>query len=245
MLLRCFIRRVTGHDAIHQGRAESVLLFQPGLERLAQVPLVGGLEAALLQVAAVIVNQLARQQNEAGTLRSAEGGKALIKQAGQLAWEGRLGLAVKAVFAGIHDAGLRRIGDDHAHVLVVRQRKVALKILIRRESALHALNDAGILHRLAIHLTAQNLGVQAVLFIQHADHAALDGLHDHNAGVHTGGFIGLINHPVTESAEEAALAKLNHTLGLRRYAARSGDRRKRRSVKLNHGKNLPVNVFKT
>ena len=237
--------RIAGHDAVHQRGAEDVLLHKPGLERIAEVPLVGGLEAALLEVAAVVVDQLARQQDEAGALRAAERGEALIQQAGQLAGEGGLGLVVKAVLASVDDAGLGGVGDDETHVLVVRQREVALEVLVRGDAALHALDDAGVLHGLAVNLTAQDLGIQAVLRVEHADHAALDGLHDDHARVHAGRLVGLVDHPVAEGAQEAALAKLNHALGLGRDAARHINGRECRSIQLNHVPNLPVNLNRT
>ena len=231
--------RIAGDDAVHQRGAEDVLLGQPGLEFLGEAPLLGGLHAALLQVAAVVVDQLAGQEDEAGALGAAEGGEALIEQAGQLAGIGGLGLVIELVLAGVDDAGLGGVGDDDAHIPVVRQGEVALEVLIRGEAALDALDDAGILGGLAVHLAAQDQGVQAVLLVEHGDHAALDGLHDDHAGVHSGLFVGHVDHPVTESAQEAALAELNDALGLRSDAAGHGDGSESRCVELNHGKLPP------
>ena len=227
--------RVAGDDAVHQRGAEDVFLLQPGLERLGKPPLLGGLQAALFEVAAVVVDQLAGQQDEAGALLAAEGGEALIEQAGQLAGVGGLRLVVKAVLAGVDDARLGGVGDDDAHIRVVRQRQIALEIFIRGEAALDALDDALVLAGLAVHLTAQDQGIQAVLLVEHGNHAALDGLYNHHAGVHTGFFVGHINHPVAEGAQETALAELNDALRLGRDAARHLDGRKGGCVKLNHG----------
>ena len=117
----------------------------------------------------------------------------------------------------------------------MRQREITLEVIIRRKTALDALDDALILAGLAVNLTAENQGIQTVLLVEHGNHAALDGLHNHHAGVHTGFFVGHINHPVAEGAQETALAELNDALRLGRDAARHLDGRKGGCVKLNHG----------
>ena len=230
-----FAARITGHDAVHQRGAEDVLGLQPGLEFIGQTPLLGGLHAALFQIAAVVIDQLAGQKDEARALLAAKSGEALVEQAGQLAGIGSLRLVVEAVLTGVNDAGFGGVGDDDAHIRVVRQRQIALEILVRGQAALDALDDALILAGLAVHLTAENQGIQAVLLVEHGNHAALDGLHNHHAGVHTGFFVGHINHPVAEGAQETALAELNDALRLGRDAARHLDGRKGGCVKLNHG----------
>ena len=234
-----FAARITGHDAVHQRGAEDVLGLQPGLEFLGQTPLLGGLHAALFQIAAVVIDQLAGQKDEARALLAAKSGEALVEQAGQLAGIGSLRLVVEAVLTGVNDAGFGGVGDDDAHIRVVRQRQIALEILVRGQAALDALDDALVLAGLAVHLTAENQGIQAVLLVEHGNHAALDGLHDHHAGIHAGLFVGHIDHPVTESAQKTALAELNHTFRFRRDAARHLDGRKSGSIELNHECNLP------
>ena len=67
------------------------------------------------------------------------------------------------------------------------------------------------------------------------NHTALDGLNNHHAGIHAGLFVGHIDHPIAEGAQEAALTELNDTLRLRRDAAGHFDGRKGGSIELNHG----------
>ena len=116
----------------------------------------------------------------------------------------------------------------------MRQREITLEVIIRRKTALDALDDALIFAGLAVNLTAENQGIQTVLLVEHGNHAAFNRLNDYDAGIHTGFFICHVDHPVAESAQEAAFTELNHALCFGRNAARHLNRGKSGSVKLNH-----------
>ena len=75
------------NDAVHQSGAEGVGVVHPVDEGSVQVPVLGVVVAALLQLLAVVVDQLAAQDDQALVGSAVEGLVALIQHAGQLCGE--------------------------------------------------------------------------------------------------------------------------------------------------------------
>ena len=184
-------------DAVDERRAEDAVVPDVGLER--SVRRVGQmLQDALLEIVAVVLDQLARDEDKSGKPR----GVTRLQQAEDLRRERVLALHVL-------DARLRRIRDDEAER---RQRRVLLEI--RREvDALHGRDLLDLLHRLAADHAPKARVVLAAARVQdlrrHAQLVAnrLDDLH---LAVEAGPVVHLLNHPVDETAQEVALAELQN-----------------------------------
>ena len=96
------ISGITGDNAVHQGRAEVVVLLHPAQELLAELPLPGVLQNDTLKVGAVVVNQLHRQEQQATVVGASKG----------LDRKGVGGTVFQLVTGVIGNAGLGGVGDN-------------------------------------------------------------------------------------------------------------------------------------
>ena len=71
-----------------------------------------------------------------------------------------------------------------------------------------------IVHGLAVLETLEIQVIQAVLLVEPADHALLDGLDHDDGAVEIGFLVGLPYDPLDERAEEVALTELDDLLGV-------------------------------
>ena len=94
------------NDAVHQSGAEGVGVVHPVDEFSFQIPILGVVVAALLQLFAVVVDQLAAQDDQTLIRSAVECLVALVQHAGQLCGEavGR-NLIEGAVALGVSDTG--------------------------------------------------------------------------------------------------------------------------------------------
>jgi len=156
------------------------------------------LEDALLQVVAVVLDELARDEDEAGEPRRL----ARLDEPQHLGRE-----RIRAL--DVLDARLGRVGDDEPER---RQRRVLLDV----RGQVHALDARDLLDRLdllAVHEAPEARVVAAAAVVEDLrGHAQLvaDGLDDLDRAVEPGGIVHLLNHPVNEAAQEVALAELQN-----------------------------------
>ena len=106
------ISGITGDNAVHQGRAEVVVLLHPAQELLAELPLPGVLQNDTLKVGAVVVNQLHRQEQQATVVGASKGLEALIQESTDLGRKGVGGTVFQLVTGVIGNAGLGGVGDN-------------------------------------------------------------------------------------------------------------------------------------
>ena len=201
-----FLAGEAGNDAVNQRGAENVVLFQPGKELIAQIPLLRGLEHGVAQMIAVIVDQLAGQDDEAGLAQQ----EAFVQEAGQLAGVGGLGLIVVLVRAGIDDARFGGVADDEAQGVDLGQIQIALEIGVGLHGFQHRAHDLHLFHVALFFPAPEHDGVQAVLIPEHLAHAPFQGLHDGHAVVAAALGVQVVQHFIHEGAQEAALAELHH-----------------------------------
>ena len=202
-------------DAVHQSGAERVGVVHPVDESSVQVPVLGVVVAALLQLFAVVVDQLAGEDDQALVGSAVVCLVALIQHAGQLCGEAVGGHLIElAVALGVSDAGLGGVGDDDLQILGASQLQhlSPLAILIRADTVGHAGDHALGVHFLAFLTAAQVQGVQALLLVDPVSHLGEvgNGLHQLDLAVEAGFLVGDINKVIHERAEEVALTELHH-----------------------------------
>ena len=109
-----------GHDAVHQRGAEGVFLLNPGQEIRAQIPLLSILFHAFFQFFAVVVDQLAGQDEKALSWLIPKGLEASVKKLGELARIACRRTVRKLAGGIVGDAGLRGVAGEEAKLGIFR-----------------------------------------------------------------------------------------------------------------------------
>ena len=206
------------NDAVHQSGAEGVGVVHPVDEGSVQVPVLGVVVAALLQLLAVVVDQLAGQDGQTLVSSAVECLVALKQHAGQLCGEavGR-NLIELAVTLRVGDAGFSGVGNDGLEIgrTCQFQHFVPLAVDVGAHTVGHAGDHALCIDLLALLAAAQVQGVQALLLVDPVRHLGevADGLHQLDLAVVAGLLVCNIVEVVHESAQEVALAELHHLNG--------------------------------
>ena len=136
-----------------------------------------------------------------------------VQETGQFAGEGCGRLVVKFARRVVGDAGLGGVGSQVTQVGVVGALQQCLVILIRIDAAGHRGDDALGVDLLAVFEAAQIQRVQALLLVDHFGQARGDGLAQHHFAVEAAFFVGHVKEIIHESAQEVALAELQHFFG--------------------------------
>ena len=197
---------IAGDDAVHQGGAEHVLPIHPGGEVILQAPELDILLDAALQLVAVMVDELAGQDDKA--LQALL--PAPVQEHGELAGEAGRRRIVKLAGGVEDDAGLGGVGHQEAEVGILGLIQQTLEVLIGVIAALDAGDDTLAVHLLAILAAPEEQGVQALLGVDHGSKARGDGLGQHHLAVEAGLLVHHVDEIIHESAEEVALAELQH-----------------------------------
>ena len=202
------------NDAVHQSGAEGVGVVHPVDECRLQIPILGVVVAALLQLFAVVVDQLAGQDGQTLVSSAVECLVALEQHAGQLCGEavGR-NLIELAVALRVGDAGLSSVGNDGLQIGRAGQSQhfVPLAVDVGAHTVGHAGDHALCIDLLALLAAAQVQGVQALLLVDPVCHLGevADGLHQLDLAVVAGLLVCDIIEVIHESTQEVALAKLH------------------------------------
>ncbi len=156
------------------------------------------LENALLEVVAVVLDEFAGDEDEAGQLR----GEAGPQEPQDLRREGVLSLHVL-------DPRLGRVGDDES------ERRLGRELLeVRREGhAPYAGDLLDLLDGLAADDAAKAsvvLPAAVVQYLRRNRKLVADGLYDLDLAVEPGPVVHLLDHPVDEAPEEVALPELQY-----------------------------------
>ena len=212
--LRGGVARISRDNAVHERGIHAAGLLEPGAEVRTQVPQVDVLTDALLQVLAVLEDQLAREDDEALRLVALEVLPAVVQQLGEFAGIGRCGGIVQLAGRIEGDTRLGRVGDDEPHLRLLSELQVALEVLIRAQAAADDVDQIDAVHGLAVLQSLEIQVIQAVLLVEPADHALLDGLDHDDGAVEIGFLVGLPDNPLDERAEEVALTELDDLFGV-------------------------------
>ena len=202
------------NDTVHQGGAEGVGVVHPVDEGSVQVPVLGVVVAALLQLLAVVVDQLAAQDDQALVGSAVESLVALVQHAGELCGEAVGGHLVElAVALGVRNASLGGVGYNRFQILRAGQSQhfVPLAINVGAHAVGHAGDHALGIDLLALLAAAQVQGVQALLLVDPVRHLGevADGLHQLDLAVVASLLIGDIIEIIHESTQEVAFAELH------------------------------------
>ena len=202
------------NDAVHQSGAEGVGVVHPIDEGSVKVPVLCVVVAALLQLFAVVVDQLAGQDDQTLIGSAVEGLVALIQHAGQLCGEAVGGHLIElAVALVVSDASLGGVGYNSLQLLRAGQLQhfVPLVAHVGADAVGHAGDHPLCIDLLALLAAAQIQGVQALLLVDPVGHLGevADGLHQLDFAVVARFFVGDIIEVVHESAQEVALAELH------------------------------------
>ncbi|MNS36978.1 hypothetical protein D3C72_691780 [compost metagenome] len=139
--------------------------------------------------------------------------EALEQQAGQLGREARRRGVVELVVGVIADPGFRGVGEEEADIRVARQCLHLVELAVAAQFAVDAADQALGADGLAgLAQPADDGGVETVLSAQAGGKVAVDGAHDHHAGVEAGVLVEQVQLPVDEGAQEIPLAKLDHAV---------------------------------
>ena len=190
-----------GDDAVDERGAEHALVFDPCRE-FRVVPVGNVLEDALLEVVAVVLDQLARNEDEALAVRR-------LARLEELCDLERERVGVLAVF----DSGFGRVRDDEAKGFKLHR---LLDLGPVAAGAEHLLDRAVLfddLDGLAALDSAQARMVEAVAVVEdfgRRGEFVADRLDDAHRAVEVCVVVHLLHHPVDEAAEEVALSELKN-----------------------------------
>jgi len=125
---------------------------------------------------------------------------------------------LRTVFIAIgvvhRNAGFGGVGHHELQLWLMRQRQVVVKRLTQIDLALHALDLAVFLDRLAgLVQAADQGGVDAALHVQQRHVSGGCRAHDGHTGVQAAALVQQIDLPVDEAAQEVALAELDDADG--------------------------------
>ena len=204
--LLCFGTGIPGDDAIHQRGTEEIIGFDPRGKFLLQPPEINVLLYTFFQFIAVVVDQLAGQDDKA--LKSEL--PALIEQQSKLCGEAGGRSIVR--FAGriISNAGLRGIGSDKTKLRIFGAGEVFLKLLGDIQAAGNTGDDAPALHSFPVLPAAQKQRIQPVLWGETGVEAGGGGLRQHNFCVEPGLLVHNVNEIINKGAQEVSFSKLQH-----------------------------------
>ena len=177
---------------------------------LLAAPLVDILTHALLQFLAVVVDQLAGEDDKPALT----GLKTLIQHLSQLTGE-RAGRLVSQ-FAGriIDDAGLSGVGYNVLQIIrngYLHHLIVAI-LLVGIQATGNGRNNPLAVYLLTVFCTSQVQGVQSLLPVNEVGQTLRDGLHKTTLSVPVCLFVGNIEPVVDEGPQEVTLTKLQHLL---------------------------------
>ena len=208
------VARITRDDTVYQGAVHAAGAFEPGAEFRTQVPQLDVLADALFQVFTVFEDELAGEDDKALVLGALEVLETVIQELGELAGIAAGGFVLQLASRVKGDTGLRGVGNHKADFRLLGQGQVGAKVLVRVQAAGDDVNQVHAIHGLAVLQTLQIQVVQAILLVEPAHHAFLDGLDHHYGTVEVRLLVGLPDNPLDECAEEVSFAKLNHLLGV-------------------------------
>ena len=208
-----FVAGIAGNDTVHQRGGKDARLVKPGFKALAQLPQPGqGLDAAL-EGDTVIVDELHRQDDQALVGGIAECLGALIEELAQLARIGVGRAEIKPVAFVQHNARFGGVAYDKAQGVQPGIGRVLLIFAVGVHRIADRCDRAAHLHGLAVHQSAQQHGVSAVLLVKGVQVTKGYGLNQHDVSVEVCFFIGDIDHVIHKGTKKVAFSELQHTNG--------------------------------
>ncbi len=165
------------------------------------------------QLSAVVVDELAREDDHARLA----GGPTGVQHLSELGGEARGRLVVGLAGVVVGDAGLGGVGDDDLEVVGGGELHDLGVVLgaVGVHAARAGADQAGLIDGLAVLLAADEHGVEVVLGVDAVGEAvvAADGLDHADLAVPAGGLVAEVKEAVDEGAQEVALTELQDLLG--------------------------------
>ena len=206
--------RIADNDAVNERVGEAARRIEPCGEVCGEVPELYILQDAAPQLLSVVLDKLDGQHVEPLVRRAAVVLESCVEELREL--RGKcLRRAVGERAGGVEDdACLRRVGDDEAQRVQLRELHIGVVVGVRAQDAVDAFHDAVLLVGRALLLTAQADGVE-VLLRGELRALARDGDDDGDVRVQTVLLVRDIDGVVDEGAEEVPLAELHDADGAR------------------------------
>ena len=215
LLIRCRLRTRIAHDnAVDERIGKAARRVEPCGEVCAEAPELHVFHDAAFQFLSVVLDELDGQHVEPLVGRTLEMLEACVEELRELRGE-CLGRAVREGTRGVvDDARLRRVGDDEAQGIEFGELHVGVVVSVGTQHAVDTFDDAVLLVRSALLLSAQTDGVE-VLLRSKLRALARDGDDDGDACVEPVLLVRHVDGIVDEGAEEVALAELDDADGMR------------------------------
>jgi len=204
-----FIAGITGNDAVDKCVKEGVFRFDPVFELFGEVPEIGILEDAVLEIGSVFVDEFAGE--EVQTFFT--GCKTFIKKTCDFCRIGVLALTGGVRFFFEFDSGFGGVGEDEPDIFTAESADGFEPLMIGVQAAFDTFDDFFIFHDFAVFDTAEDKGVKTFLSVDHIAHSLFEGLNDLDHSVEFSLFVHGVDHPVDECAEEVTFAELNDFYG--------------------------------
>ena len=228
------VARISGDDAVDQRVHEGALLLDVVLESGPELPVGGVAEDAVTQRRTVLVDELAGDEHQPLLPRL----EPLEEQAGELGRIGDLRFAGGVGFRLVFDARLGGVREDQLQIGRDGALDDRLPVAVGLETPLDAGDDALVFGWGAVLHAAEDQRVEPVLRVDEVGGALRQRLNQLDHSVELARFVGLVDHPVDEGAQEVAFAELHdldRILLLRTdFQARRVDRRQKLAVECFH-----------
>ena len=196
------------NDAVNQRRAEQVLVFDPRCKLVSEVPVFDMLLDTLFQLFAVVVDQLARKNDQA----LFAGLEPLVQELRQLCREAVRRQLVVAAFRIVDDTSFGRVGDDVLQIVAFRQLhplRIAHFFI-----GVHAAADRGdyalTIDLFAVLTAAEVERIQALLLVDQLCETRSDWLHQNAFSVPAGLLVRAVKEIIDKRAQKVAFAKLQN-----------------------------------
>ena len=164
---RLALLREAGHDTVHQRVVKHAVLRHPGGEAFRQLPVARIAQHQLAQRVAVMVDQLAGDDQPAFVFCAAKVFKARPQQLRQLTGKAGCGRIRQTIRFDKGDARFGGVGEDEPHLRRARQRQKILVLDVRLDLAIQAADQARFANALALLVKpADERGIEPVLLIQ-------------------------------------------------------------------------------
>ena len=206
--------RLSGDDAVHQGRCKDVGSFDPVFESSIQLPESDQLHTAFLEHFAVIFDQFHRQNDQTLVRIAIESLPAFIEELDQTARIADSRQRIEFIRLVINDPGFRGVGDHIAQRLQTGQSHIGIIVGIGVHRSANGSNGADFVDDLPVLFSLQDHVIGTALCRQTVRTFSGDLLDHHYITVKTAFFICDVDHIVGKSTKKVTGSELGNTDGV-------------------------------
>ena len=162
-----FITRITGNDAVHQRRTETVSLIQPLNKCFGQCPFLCVAQHQFTQRVAVVVDQLTRNDDPTFIQRAVEMAETFEQQTRQFCRIAYCWRIIKFVARMIANTRFCGVGKDEAHFRIMCKFQEFIVVTVDADFTVYRTNQTRIADRFSLLIQATNNGgIQPILRAQ-------------------------------------------------------------------------------